>query len=357
MPIDQDNIQLVEGVRRLEKMRLSASRWIRERISSHGQPVGSSKLNGYYRVPWALAVNGDRDVASKVLGWIVENALTEDGDLTAGSAQVPFSSQNSSYPLSQIAIGAWHLEQFDVAQRIMKCLFKHFQDPASGGAFVARPEHRHEKAQTDILLSAQMGLACLTTGNFKQADILARWFYMVWDAQPHLPNVLYPTWDKDGLVTSYDEKNAWQNVVAFDRPFQAFYVPGIAAAFLGRHFQQTGEPRSLELANDFLELSARGDGLQWDYRQNMQICKFSWGASVLLDVSPDERYLRYVLRMIDWYEASQVADGRWHPSPFLNPEPSDADDLPKVAEHLLHLVTMETSLGLCATRTLQGAAS
>jgi len=345
--------RLRAALRRTKAMRTAATRWIVQRVGPDGRPIGAERLNGYYRLPWVLGVNGEREVASRVLSWIAREAIDEHGDLRPGPPRLPFErSSNASYPLSQLAIGAWHLEQYGLARRVMDGLVERFQSSVSGGVYSERPEHRGPNAPQDILVSAQFGMAALTTGDVEAADRVATWFTRLYEAQPDLPRALYCSATDDGLITTFDDATAWNTVVFFDRPYQAFYMPGIAAAFLGRHYQLTGQRGSLQLADAFVELSAGGAELQWDHRQNAQMCKFPWGTSVLLDAAPDPRYAAYTLRMVDWFEASQEDDGRWHPSSFLNPDPDDVDDMPKVAEHLLHLTTMEGALASYATARL-----
>jgi hypothetical protein len=339
------NAVLRDALRRTRAMREKATEWLVERVAPDGRPIGAERLNGYYRLPWALGINGERELASRVLSWIDENVLDDRGDLVPGAARLPFEHQaNASYPLSQIAIGAWHLEQYDIAHRVMKGLLSDFQSELTGGVFSERPSARGVDAHQDVLVSAQFGMACITAGYREAADRVADWFARLLEAQPELPHALYTSWTNEGLVTEYDDTTAWNTVVFFDRPYQAFYMPGIAAAFLGRHYQTTGSERSLVLADRFVELSAAGEELQWKWQENSQICKWAWGTAVLLDAAPNNRYAEYTLRMVDWFEESQEDDGRWHPSPFLNSDPDDADDMPKVAEHLLHLTTMETAL-------------
>ena len=88
----------------------------------HGRRTPAADLaNAYYRVPWALAQAGCVREAATVLSWMEREAL-EDGDLSPGPAQTPWTSENASYPLAIMAIGAWHLERYDTANTIMETL-------------------------------------------------------------------------------------------------------------------------------------------------------------------------------------------------------------------------------------------
>lgn len=343
---------------------LNASRdkgvgWICKRLRSDGKPAGADRFNSFYRIPWALAVAGKRDSAAEVLSWIVHNALDEHGDLRPGAAREPFLGVMASYPLSQIAIGAWHLEQYDVARRVMAFLAASLVEAETGGAYSERPELRRT-GRTDLLGTAQLGLAALTVGNDDLADASFNWVVDLYKMQPDLPRRLFPCRIGAELLTMADANHTqWDVITDFHLPFQQFYNPGIAAAFLGRYFAHKNEPKALQLAKAYLDLTVQGAALQFDYNVNSQACKFGWGAAVLLDVDASDAYAEHALQMARWFVDSQSQDGHWTPSGFLVARPDDSDNMPKTAEHVLHVVTLITALAKYATsrRVLDGIAS
>ena len=352
-------IQTETALRALQASRDRGVEWICSRIGIDGRPAGADRLNSYYRIPWSLAVAGKRDSASAVLGWIGRNALDEQGDLRAGAAREPFLTAMASYPLPQIAIGAWHLEQYDVAKKVMAFVRANLVDHKTGGAFSERPELRRT-GRTDLLGTAQLGIAALTIGDEPLADACYRWMAELYRIQPNLPRRLFPCRIGQDLLTLPDAThNEWDVITDFHRPFQQFYNPGIAAAFLGRYGACKNDADALALARSYLDLTVRGAALQFDYKVNSQTCKFGWGAAVLLDVDPSDAYARHALRMATWFVDSQYEDGHWEPSGFLVPNPDDADNMPKTAEHVLHVVTLTTALSkyaaLCTYAANAGA--
>lgn len=317
--------------------------WMLSRIEADGEPAGGTERNGYYRVPLALALVGERERASAVLSWIERNGLTDDGDLVPGAAQGVFTDRWSSYPLALIASGAWHLEREDTALAIMRTL-RSFQDPETGGAYAERPELRTTSRQ-DLFPTAQLGMTALTTGQRDVADRAFRWVARLYEAQPEFSQRLYTGWHEDGLVTDIDPSLEFELVTDFEKPRQAFYNPGIAAAFLARYFMQTGTTKARDLGRDFLRLSAEGTESQFDHTESRQICKFGWGASLMLLADPGGDHLRHVLRMAEWFVESQLDDGRWQNSPFLTPDPTDGDDLEVTAEFVQHVAIMRSAIG------------
>jgi hypothetical protein len=330
-------------VKRARAARDAGTAWMLERISADGEAVGARERPTYYRIPWTLAVAGERETAGAVLSWAERNALTPDGDLRPGAAQAGFTHRWSSYPLAILALGAWHLERDDTALAIMRVL-RDFQDPESGGAYAERPDTRTSTRQ-DLFPTAQLGMTALTTGHREAADGAFRWLASLYQAQPELPRRLYTAWDENGLITEPDEGLEFEVVTDLEKPRQAFYNPGIAAAFLARYFMQTGDQQARDLGRAYLRLSAEGTEAQFDHAESKQICKFGWGASLMLLADPEGDHLRHVVRMTEWFIDSQLEDGRWQNSPFLTPEPSEAGDMSVTAEFVLHLTTILTALG------------
>jgi hypothetical protein len=328
---------------RAREGRDAGTAWLLARIAPDGEPVGARERNGWYRVPWTLAVVGERETAAAVLSWAEREALTADGDLRAGAAQGAFTDRWASYPLALLATGAWHLERYDTALALIRTAST-YQDPRSGGSLAERPELRRTSRQ-DLFPTAQLGMSALTVGRADIAEGAFRWLAALYDAQPELPRRLFTAWDEGGLMTDVPDELAFEVITDLHGRRQAFYNPGIAAAFLARYFQHSGDERARELGRRYLALSAEGGEGQFDYTESAQICKFGWGAALMHEADPEGGHLPHVLRMAEWFCDSQLEDGRWHDSPFLSPDPTEGDDLEITAEFVLHLTTILTALG------------
>jgi hypothetical protein len=325
--------EITTAAARLADSRQAGLAWMLSRIGDDGEPVGASENNSWYRLPWTLAIANRREEGIEVLSWIERHALTAQGDLRPGPAQIPWITEEASYPLANLAIGAWYLERFDVALAIMNTL-RAYQDENSGGSFLERPERRSHGRQ-GFMCTAQLGLTALATGATDMADGAFRWMKNLYEAQPDLPSRLFVSWVNGGLMTQVPPDLAFRSVVVFDKPRQAYFNPGIGAMFLSRYFMQTRSADARRIARALLQLSEDGTEAQYDYPDTVHVGKFGWGAAALLDIEPAERHLRNVLRMSHWYAETQLEDGRWVPSGFICPQATDADALWKTAEHLL----------------------
>lgn len=320
-------------------------RWITTRIGEDGNP-GAEHCH-YYRVPWALALAGDRHEASAVLSWVEREALDDHGDLRS-VARGGFETNWSSYPLANLASGAWHLERYDLAHLLADRLRARYQDPDTGGAYAAHPDSRAGRRQ-DLFPTAQLGMTGLTTGHTDIAHGAYEWISSLFKAQPELPTRLYTATEGSRLITDTraDEELAWQVVTDFTKPRQAFYNPGIAAAFLGRYYMATGNEQALQLARDYLELTIHGTEAQFDHGDSVQVCKFAWGASVLLEATDDPAYLAHVRYMGQWFVDAQNPDGSWDNSPFLmdRGEHLESIRIEITAEFVQHLTSIVNAIG------------
>jgi hypothetical protein len=334
--------QSAEIAARLETARMRGADWLVSVLGPDGKPPGADKVSYYYRVPWALALAGHMDVAARALAWIERNALTPKGDLRPGAPQrngdgPGWTRDAASYPLAIMATGAWHLERYDTAGKIMDTLVA-FQDAKTGGGYVERPECR-DTGRQDILCTSQLGMTALVTGRMEAAHAAFRWLEWFMDLQPDMPNRLYLSTTSDGLATKAPAGKEFGYFIETGKPRQSFFNPGIGAAFAGRYHLATGNKAAVEIGRKLLDFSQRQSDKQYDHPDTVHVGKFGWGAGVMMDVEPKDSHLADALRMGQWYLDSQFPDGRWNPTHFMVPNPTDADALWKTAEHIM-LITM-----------------
>ena len=312
--------------------------WLVSRIGDDGKPFGADVRNSWSRLPWALSVAGRPDQAAAVLAWVERHGLTDDGDFRPGPARGADESESPVYWLAQVALGAWLVGHYDTADAVMGCLLR-FWDERNGGV-----NDRRDGSVQDFTKTAQLGLTALVMGRTDVAADVRAWLGMTYDAQPELPSCLYARWQGASVITDFAEDQAFTHVVDFRRSRQAYFLPGLAAAFLAGHARQLGDRASLELGRRYLQLNIEGTERQFDDPESVQICKFGWGAAAMLTADPGGGHLTHVVRMGQWFLDRQDADGAWSPSSFLVPEPGDLDRLWKSAEHLMELSSITQSL-------------
>ncbi|CAN5645584.1 hypothetical protein BH23CHL5_BH23CHL5_27980 [soil metagenome] len=246
-----------------------------------------------------------------------------------------------------LAYGAVLLRRLDIATRAMS-FAQQYQDDETGGIFMAREETGPDGFQL-LFPTAQYGMSALMAGNRTAAVRTGRWFEMLRNAQPELPERLYTVWTRRiGLVT---EVPASENVNHFindaTRERQFHYNGGIAAAFLSQLFMATQDDRWLNLARRFQQFSMDSTADQFRTRQ---VCKSAWGAGLLYLATHDPIYLPWSERMGQWFLTCQDPDGGWSNTPYLDPQPSLAHRLETTAEFVVHLDTVIAALSAAASQ-------
>ena len=334
---------LVSGIR---EARAKGVAWLRDRVADDGRPEGAETANSWWRVPWALCVGGAPDVAAAMIGWAEREALTEEGDLRPGPYDVA-GSGSPVYHLSALAIASWLLARYDTAAVINKTLGR-FQNPETGGAYELRSFVRDPLE--DNLKTAQLGISSLVTGERGMADGVHRWLVRNHAQQPDLPYRLFTSRRDDTVLTGFPDAQAFIRVVDFRAPRQAYFHPGIAAAFLAGYGQQNGDASAIILGRHYLALTTGGTQEQFDDLTSVQICKFGWGAAAMLAADPDGGHLPWVVRMGEWFVRRQRPDGAWAPSSFMTPEPGPLDLYWKTAKHVMELSYVEQALTAHAAR-------
>ena len=150
-------------------------------------------------------------------------------------------------------------------------------------------------------------------GDLEMANAAGRWFRMVWDLQPDLPDRLFYVFNAEtqALVTGFPPERAFHYVVENQQPRQRFTCGGIAAAFLVRLFQATGDRAHIELARAYMDHSMSATERQFEVSQ---VCKAGWGSALVYQVTGEPRYRDFTRRVADYFVGDQQADGHWQDS-------------------------------------------
>jgi hypothetical protein len=327
-------------VDRIEAYQQSKQRgidWLLQQLNPDGSIGPVEDGFNYYRLPWTFTISGETRHAVRLCDWVRRNQFAENGDFTGVS---PRGLEAYAYENAVFIFGAQMARQFDLAYRGYQRLMAHF-DPISGG-FRHFPEGTGIPADENIPTVAQCGKTALMMGDLDTAKRVGEWFQRLWDAQPALPDRLYYVWSADtqSLVTEFPEERATAYVVEAQGVKQRFTCGGIAAAFLVRLYQTTGDPAALELAREYQAFSMNSTERQFEVPQ---VCKTGWGSSLLYEVTREPVYRDWTIRLGDFYLATQHADGHWE-----NRAPYDnfANHITVTAEFVMHLDTLIGALSL-----------
>ena len=316
-----------------------AAGWLLDHVGTDGEPTGANLANGWSRIPWTLALAGHGDAGCAVLAWAERDALEANGAFRPGPAAG--SGRFGGYTLGHLAVGAWRLEHFGLATRLLDRLAG-LQDRETGGILMDRTGGSQ---LADLLCTAQAGIAAIAAGRTDIADPVRAWIGDLYAGQTALPARLYNFRNGADLATTPEPGLEWLMVTDFSVPRQSYFYPGIAAAFLAQFASWRSDASSLELARKFLRLNIEGSSAQFDDPGSVQVCKFGWGLAAAHLVSPEPEDGDWMVRMVDWFIAHQSADGSWAPSAFLSPEPNVTERMAKTAEHGMEIDALAAALG------------
>ena len=264
-------------------------------------------LADYYKVPAALQVCGEARAASRLCQWIRFHGMTVEGDF--GPRPEEARGYAYAYYNSWVILGAHRLGQYDLSQRGMDFLMR-LHDAESGGFHSSATERGPEVLQ-DIWVVSGCGQAALATGRIEVARGVGRWFREVMRQQPDYPRRLHGVYSRArGLITKADPTDPIRYVLAQDAASdQYFFNPGIAAGFLCRLHQATGEAAWLDLAIDYMRFCDGASDCLW---RLLRAGKVGWAASVLHTLTGVQKYGAMAERVGRMLMETQAPDGSWN---------------------------------------------
>jgi hypothetical protein len=268
-----------------------------------GEPERAG-LGPYYKTLWAFAAGGRTEAGNRLATWVRDNVQSSEGDF-AGPMRGTLQDNNYAYPNAWLICGAQKLGRFDVATRGMRHLLT-LQDPSTGGF---RMQPGREDSIQDLLNASQAGNAALLTGHVDAANRVAGFLHMMWDAQPHADRELFFVYKPGiGLRTDFPEERQKLHSIRVDAPRQAYFNMGIAAAFLVRLAQATGDQSQVDLAKNYLEI---GFNVLDEMYETAQVGKVGWGSALVYGATGDQRYERLAERVGEAMIAQQTDSGGW----------------------------------------------
>ena len=300
--------QKSETIARLKQTRRMGLDWLLQQQNDDGSLGDPREGFHTYRTPWTFTLGGETDAAAAYCGWIRSQLLTPDGRVDG-----PFRVFDDAYAYrdSTLIIGSHLTRQYDLSVALMPHLLS-WQDPVSGGFHNDRTSDGGKSDRMDIPYACGPGFACLATGFLDEARAVYRFLDRIHNAQEALPDQFYYAWSKmeQQPITEFPEDQAFgcvvQNQVARR---QRWTIGGIAAGFLCRLYLAEPRPEYLDLARSYQSFSMAATPAQFDYAQ---VCKSSWGSSLLYQITGEEEYLAWSCRMGDWYAETQNEEGHWY---------------------------------------------
>lgn len=296
----------------LEKYDESAEKavnWLRSHLKDDGSyAANSNDLAMYYKSPYLFYLSGQAEAANRILNYIKNNFMRENGDFTT---QGDSKSENGAlseywgYINGWIAIASQKIGRFDIAYRASQYL-QLFYNPDQGGFTTAQPYGMGENV-VDVLTTAHLGLLNLYFGKLEKAKQAGNLLQKFISIQPDINQGFYLRLDGNGkLVTQFPTDSAVLFFVSAKQPYQAYFMIGYPIAFLGKLYQATGEAGYLDSAKTYLDfaLSCHESIRSFHFSH-----KVAWGAAIIANLTKDAKYFDFSTSIADYLLSIQDAEG------------------------------------------------
>jgi hypothetical protein len=269
----------------------------------------------YYKVISALQVCGETRAANQLCDWIRRFGMTPDGDF--GPRPSEAAGYFYAYFNSWVVLGAHRLGQYDLSSRGMDFIMR-FHDPVSGGFYSSSTE-RGESTLQDLWVVSGCAQAALATGRLDIACSTGHWMKDLLRRQPDFPRRLFGVMSRAlGLHTNFDPADDVRYVCAQDATRDQFvFNPGIAAGFLCRLYQATGQSEWLQLAKEYLLFAENMNGFLF---RLLPSGKVGWASAVLYTLTGERKYARLAGRVAHVLLEAQAPDGSWNAGDIFPPE-------------------------------------
>ncbi len=320
--------------------------WLLARLNADGSLGDPAEGYKYYRALWTFAATGEVQAGHALAGWMRANLLVP-ADATSGAparidGPLRILSDGWGYRDSALIIGAQMLHQYDLGIGLLPALVADL-DPVSGSVANDHLEDGSLSDDGDIPYTCGVGFAMLACGDIESARRVAGFLRRIYEAQTQLPDSFFCFWSRSRQAPIWrDDPDFQQRMVvdnAVDRS-QRWTIGGISAGFLCRLYLADPNPAYLDLARRYMAFSMAATDAQFKYPA---VCKSSWGSSLLYQITGEQPYLDWTLRLGDWYVETQEPTGFWHPLR----EETEADRIEVTLEFVMHL---DTLIGALAAR-------
>lgn len=281
-------------------------------LLSQQEPDGSFKpiehgLSTFHKIPYALAVTGQLERGARLCSWIQQQIMDDEGDFTRRFDREGPLASFYHYPNSWLIMGAHRLGQFGMSLRGADFLST-LQHPQTGGFLTTGPNSTLDGMQ-DMMTSALAGLAMLNTGRLTEADAAANFLVSMYDRQPKLgAQLLFVQQRGDHLVNEWDPSQAPAFALTLRDSDQWYFVPGLAAGFLAKLYEVTGNEDHLRVAQGYVQVADSAGSGRYESPNGWW---FGWGAAMVYAVTGVATQRSIVEAVCEQIVESQMSTGGW----------------------------------------------
>lgn len=262
---------------------------------------------GYHKLPYMLSLVAQGERATRLCAWVEANVLDEEGDFADPQGRQGPMEELYMVPNAWLAMGAHRLELYGISFQVLDFLTS-VQHPATGGFLTAGPAASLDDRQ-DILSTAVAGLACLQMGALDPAGRAGEFLVNMLASQPRAGTRMYfYLANTDKFVTEYDDEVATRHALTLNRPGQWYFVPGMAACFLVKLHEATGDRAFLDAAQSYVRFAdSSGEDRYGEARSGF----FGLAAALLYAITDVNAYADIAEAVADNIVSAQMGNGSW----------------------------------------------
>jgi hypothetical protein len=211
------------------------------------------------------------------------------------------------------------LGDFDISYGILDILKKY---QSRNGGFSNSNQNLQPIDWQESWISAQIGMAYLLAGDVRTANDVGQFLLDVWDKQPCIDKKLYYCYNpnKDELILEAEQPSI-AYILEKQEPRQCFWVPGLISAFLGQLYLTTKNVIYLDYAKKYQDFVQSCTPKQFE---GIEVCKTGLGSAVMYEITKEQRYLDWSIKVGDYFVRTQREDGCWVDDRF-NPSTVEKD--------------------------------
>jgi len=291
--------------------------WVEGQAAEDGSFRGArQELSAYYKSLLAFATCGRIEAGMRSLSHVHGCLVGPGGELSSegGTAKTSITRMGrnlANYMDGWVALGAWFLHDWELAERICQRLGQDQSDVHGG--ILTGPQRWSGPPRYDLATAASCGRAFLIVGHRDRALQAGAFLLGALDHQHEF---------ETGLDLSFDEN--FKPVATPDPSEHTYYRYDLAArdkklwfaafpsSFLCELYQVSGDARHLRAAQTYFDFVERSPELLDGTIANG---KSGWAAGLLAHATSDTRYWKILELVAPNVVARQDTDGQFHESP------------------------------------------
>lgn len=257
----------------------------------------------YYKWPLALIARGKKEEAARLLHWINQNCVAENGDYV--SKRSGFHKEFHTYSTLWMTLAAIELGDFELVEKQLGFILQ-YHNKTTGG--LATFPAKWENITEDPVSTAFLGWAACGMKNKKLADSILLYFEKLAE-QKILDNKFWLRMAHDGLLIKTIPENAEpkEYVIHLGTEEECYYFLGAACYFLAQYMETFGN-EALPMANKYAGLLEKAGEKALS---TIWAAKVAPGCTALYSVTGDQRFLNLAQPVIKAVLNGQHSDGYW----------------------------------------------